>query len=88
MLPPTMLVPHDNSLPSTPEVRRMDMYHRARQEELDVMINGVYSRNAMTTVGTRRSTQNPSPISRLINAVRKGIGNALVTAGTRLQSQA
>lgn len=66
----------------------MDMFRRARREEMEVMINGAHSRHTMSSVGKRRTASEPSNISRLVNGLRKGIGNALVTAGTRIQSPA
>lgn len=91
MMPPTMLAPHEELLYPTqtsPELRRMDMFNRARREEMNAMIHGMNSRDAIRTAGSRRSKDESFTFSRLLNGLRNGIGNALVSAGNRIQSPA
>lgn len=91
MMPPTMLVPHEELLYSphtSPELRRMDMYNRARREEMEAILRNVNPRQSMQTVSTRRNDDESLTFSRLINGLRNGIGNLLVNAGTRIQNPA
>lgn len=91
MLPPTMLVPHEELLYPThtsPELRRMDMFNRARREEREVMLQNVNPRQSAATVSKRRNADDSSTISRMMSGLRRAIGSALVTAGNRIQSPA
>ncbi len=91
MMPPTMLVPHEELLYSaqmSPELRRMDMFNRARREEREAMLYNVNPRRSAATVSKRRDANDSTSLSRIINGLRNGIGNALVTAGNRIQSPA
>lgn len=91
MLPPTMLVPHEELLypaATTPELRRMDMFHRARREEMESLLLGVNPRHSMTIVSNNRNAHESFTISRIFNGLRNGLGNMLVSAGNRIQSPA
>lgn len=91
MIPPTMLVPHEEMLyptQTTPELRRMDMFNRARREEMEAMLFSINPRHTSAHVSNRRNESEAFTITRLLNGLRNGLGNALVSAGTRIQSPA
>lgn len=91
MMPPTMLVPREELLYPTqtsPELRRMDMYNRARREEMESMLYSVSPRHTAAHVSNSRNQSDSLSISRIITGLRRAIGHALVTAGTRIQSPA
>ena len=91
MLPPTMLAPHEELLYSpqtSPELRRMDMFNRARREEREALIHNVNPRHSMSTISNKRNESESFNLARLFHGLRNGLGNALVSAGTRIQSPA
>lgn len=91
MMPPTMLVPHEDLLYPTqtsPELRRMDMFNRARREEMETMLLNINPRHTTAHVSKRRNENESLSVARLVNGLRKTVGQALVTAGTRIQSPA
>ena len=76
----------DTATQSNPELRRMDIYNRARREEMDAML---YAMNARQIARGRNSNaRNTSTgIAGLFNGMRKSIGSMLISAGTRIQHQ-
>lgn len=71
---------------TSPDLRRMDMYNRARREEMDAML---YAMNARQTahVNGSKTGSTTSGIAGLFNGMRKSIGSMLISAGTRIQHQ-
>lgn len=91
MLPPTMLVPHADLLypaQTSPELRRIDMYNRARREEMDAVLYNLSPRHSVSYSGRTRDERETLTVSRLFTGLRNGIGSALITAGNRIHSAA
>ena len=91
MMPPTMLVPHEDRLYPTqtsPELRRMDMFNRARREEMESQLYSVNPRQSLRSVSARRNAQESMTFGRILNSVRNGLGSMLITAGNRIQNPA
>ncbi len=91
MIPPTMLVPHEDlqyPTQTSPDLRRMEMFNRAHRDQKNEMGFEINGREPATTVSIRESEDDSSAVSRFVNSIRNGIGNALVTAGNRIQSPA
>lgn len=78
---------YNNDLPagvqSSPELRRMDMYHRARREEMDAML---FSMSPRQQVHFRRTITRGGSLASVLGSVRNGIGQFLISAGSRIQS--
>lgn len=77
-----------SSAQTSPELRRMDIYNRARREEMDALL---YNLNPRQTVAYERNpggSGQESIITKIFNGLRFGIGSALITAGNRIQSTA
>lgn len=72
---------------TSPDLRRMDMYNRARREEMDAMLYAMNSRQRVSHNQTSGKRSN-SGIASLLNGMRKGLGSLLISAGTRIQHQA
>lgn len=91
MMPPTMLNPHDELLYNvrvSPEIRRMDMFNRARREEMEAQIHNMNQRQITQGSESRHNPGEANGFARLIQNVRNGIGNMLITAGNRIQNPA
>ena len=71
---------------TSPDLRRMDMFNRARREEIDAMLYAMNSRQQLS-VKAGGSTRTSHGIANLFNGMRKSIGNMLISAGTRIQHQ-
>lgn len=72
-----------DSLQTSPDLRRMDMYHRARREEMDAML---FSMSPRQQVSFSRTGSRSNVFANLFGTIRNGIGQFLVSAGTRIQS--
>lgn len=68
---------------TSPDLRRMDMYHRARREEMDAML---FSMNPRQQVNVGHSIPSSNRIASVFGSVRNGIGQFLISAGSRIQS--
>ena len=91
MMPPTMLVPHEEMLYSphtSPELRRMDMFNRARRAEREAMINSITISEASSFISNGRNKHESFTFGRMLSSIRNGLGHALVSAGNRIQSAA
>lgn len=91
LLPPTLLVPAEDLLytaRTSPELRRADMYNRARREEMDAMLYDINPRQGVSSRKSRGSMPGNPSIGELLTRLRNGLGNALVSAGTRIQNPA
>ena len=91
LLPPTMMMPTEDLLYSvrmTPELRRADMYNRARREEMDAMLYSINPRHNVSTSRRIRSGRSTVGFASLFHGLRRGIGNVLITAGNRMQNPA
>lgn len=91
MMPPTLLFPHEDLLyptHTTPELRRMDMYNRARRAEIDSQIYTMNQRHTGRVGGSRRDAGDTLTFAGIFQAVRNGIGSMLITAGNRIQNPA
>lgn len=88
MMPTSQTLTHfelSSSTQTSPDLRRMDMYNRARREEMEAMLYNMDSRQSVSYNGKAVSNRT-SPISVMLNGMRKGIGHMLISAGTRIQS--
>lgn len=66
---------------TSPELRRMEMMSRARLADHEAMIHG------MTTVQNRRAGHARVPLFvRVLNNLRDGIGQLLISAGERVHT--
>lgn len=91
MMPPTMLVPREDQLypvQTSPDLRRADMYNRARREELDALVYNVSPRYNVIFDRKSRYTHETLTIGKLFLGLRNGIGSALITAGNRIHTPA
>lgn len=64
----------------------MDMYNRARREEMDAMLYAMNSRQTAHVNGSKRGNATTG-IAGLFNGMRKSIGSMLISAGTHIQHQ-
>lgn len=90
MMPPTLLFPAEDlryPAQSSPEIRRADMYNRARREEMDTLLFSMNPRHIPGTASRSRNPRSESSLGSMFNSLRNGIGNVLVNAGNRLQNQ-
>lgn len=73
---------------SSPELRRMNMYSNARRAEIDALLHNVDPRHTVAYGQESGEKTQKSGTTKVFNRVRSGIGNALITAGNRIQSPA
>ena len=86
-----MLMPVEDllySVQTSPELRRADLYNRARREEMEAMLYGMNPRHNVNVDSSTRLTPQTHTIAEMFHGLRRGIGNALITAGNRIQNPA
>jgi hypothetical protein len=84
---PTNFVRSD-ATQTSPELRRLEIYNRARREELDAMLYNLSPRQPIAYRSDSSARTQASIINRMVHGLRDGIGSALITAGNRIQSAA
>jgi hypothetical protein len=67
--------------------RRLAILNRARREEIDAMIFSAPPRHTVTRTGSS-ARKHRSSLGRVVNRMRDGIGDTLISAGNRIQSRA